>query len=64
MPAATRAQEASYAWNRRQSEIRARVAEAAASYTSSSKKPAAAPKKTGWGFWNNAVEFGAAAGSQ
>ncbi|KAG2425743.1 hypothetical protein HYH02_014959 [Chlamydomonas schloesseri] len=56
--------EASYAWNRRQSEIRARVAEAAASYSRAAASKAQPAKKTGWGFWNNAVEFGAAAGSQ
>ncbi|KAG2444273.1 hypothetical protein HXX76_001030 [Chlamydomonas incerta] len=58
--------EASYGWQRRQSEIRQRVAEAtaAASYKQASSKPAAAAKKSGWAFWNNAVDFGAAAGSQ
>lgn len=56
-------QEASYAWQRRQSEIRRRVAEATSSAAYSAPRQPAA-KKAGWGFWNNAVEFGAAAGSQ
>ncbi|PNW87993.1 hypothetical protein CHLRE_01g009900v5 [Chlamydomonas reinhardtii] len=55
--------EASYAWQRRQSEIRRRVAEATSSAAYSAPRQPAA-KKAGWGFWNNAVEFGAAAGSQ